>query len=213
MLLVRRTHRPSLSLSPQDCAPGAVPFRDLQCALYNGLPVLGTHKTYQWVPFHGGECGQGCVGGLGGDAGGWRGAPGAPRDDCSAPSAQPVRSQLPRGGTSLLPQLRPRPGRHALQPRRPGALRGRTLPRKDRAAGLHQDPQMLPVGAASPAPPTTRPRPTSRQAPPLVPGSRPPRQSHAPGVRDTPTSHQCHASAAWVTPPGPHPPPTGATSL
>nr|XP_037850544.1 ADAMTS-like protein 5 isoform X3 [Chlorocebus sabaeus] len=37
-----------------DCPPGAVPFRDLQCALYNGRPVLGTQKTYQWVPFHGG---------------------------------------------------------------------------------------------------------------------------------------------------------------
>lgn len=36
-----------------DCPPGAKPFRDLQCALYNGHPVLGTQKTYQWVPFHG----------------------------------------------------------------------------------------------------------------------------------------------------------------
>nr|XP_042123113.1 ADAMTS-like protein 5 isoform X1 [Peromyscus maniculatus bairdii]XP_042123114.1 ADAMTS-like protein 5 isoform X1 [Peromyscus maniculatus bairdii]XP_042123115.1 ADAMTS-like protein 5 isoform X1 [Peromyscus maniculatus bairdii]XP_042123116.1 ADAMTS-like protein 5 isoform X1 [Peromyscus maniculatus bairdii]XP_042123117.1 ADAMTS-like protein 5 isoform X1 [Peromyscus maniculatus bairdii] len=36
-----------------DCPPGAIPFRDLQCALYNGHPVLGTQKTYQWVPFHG----------------------------------------------------------------------------------------------------------------------------------------------------------------
>uniref|UniRef100_A0A8C5KTG3 ADAMTS-like 5 n=1 Tax=Jaculus jaculus TaxID=51337 RepID=A0A8C5KTG3_JACJA len=36
-----------------DCPPGAVPFRDLQCALYNGHPVLGTQATYQWVPFHG----------------------------------------------------------------------------------------------------------------------------------------------------------------
>lgn len=39
----------------QDCPPGATPFRDLQCSLYNGHPVLGTQKTYQWVPFHGGE--------------------------------------------------------------------------------------------------------------------------------------------------------------
>ncbi|XP_027625371.1 LOW QUALITY PROTEIN: ADAMTS-like protein 5 [Tupaia chinensis] len=38
-----------------DCSPGATPFRDLQCALYNGHPVLGTQGTYQWVPFHGGE--------------------------------------------------------------------------------------------------------------------------------------------------------------
>ncbi|XP_036746630.2 ADAMTS-like protein 5 isoform X3 [Manis pentadactyla] len=37
-----------------DCPPGAMPFRDLQCALYNGRPVLGTQKTYQWVPFYGG---------------------------------------------------------------------------------------------------------------------------------------------------------------
>lgn len=36
-----------------DCPPGAIPFRDLQCSLYNGHPVLGTQKTYQWVPFHG----------------------------------------------------------------------------------------------------------------------------------------------------------------
>nr|XP_048316151.1 ADAMTS-like protein 5 isoform X2 [Myodes glareolus] len=36
-----------------DCPPGAKPFRDLQCALYNGHPVLGSQKTYQWVPFHG----------------------------------------------------------------------------------------------------------------------------------------------------------------
>ncbi|XP_058514081.1 ADAMTS-like protein 5 [Ochotona princeps] len=46
-----------------DCAPGAVPFRDLQCALYNGLPVLGTHRTYQWVPFHGApnQCDLNCL--------------------------------------------------------------------------------------------------------------------------------------------------------
>ncbi|XP_073743451.1 ADAMTS-like protein 5 isoform X6 [Callorhinus ursinus] len=37
-----------------DCPVGAIPFRDLQCALYNGHPVLGTQKTYQWVPFYGG---------------------------------------------------------------------------------------------------------------------------------------------------------------
>ncbi|XP_058138152.1 ADAMTS-like protein 5 isoform X2 [Dasypus novemcinctus] len=36
-----------------DCPPGATPFRDLQCALYNGRPVLGAQETYQWVPFHG----------------------------------------------------------------------------------------------------------------------------------------------------------------
>ncbi|XP_062965803.1 ADAMTS-like protein 5 isoform X5 [Cynocephalus volans] len=47
------THEYRLCQLP-DCPPGAVPFRDIQCALYNGRPVLGTQKTYQWVPFHGG---------------------------------------------------------------------------------------------------------------------------------------------------------------
>lgn len=32
-----------------------MPFRDLQCALYNGRPVLGTQEAYRWVPFYGGE--------------------------------------------------------------------------------------------------------------------------------------------------------------
>ncbi|XP_055463599.1 ADAMTS-like protein 5 [Psammomys obesus] len=36
-----------------DCPLGTMPFRDLQCALYNGHPVLGTQNTYRWVPFHG----------------------------------------------------------------------------------------------------------------------------------------------------------------
>ncbi|KAM5237877.1 ADAMTS-like protein 5 [Ctenodactylus gundi] len=46
-----------------DCPPGAVPFRDIQCALYNGHPVLGTQKTYQWVPFHGApnQCDLNCL--------------------------------------------------------------------------------------------------------------------------------------------------------
>ncbi|XP_038934920.1 ADAMTS-like protein 5 isoform X5 [Rattus norvegicus] len=44
---------PSTFMLTQDCPPGAIPFRDLQCSLYNGHPVLGTQKTYQWVPFHG----------------------------------------------------------------------------------------------------------------------------------------------------------------
>ncbi|XP_032108391.1 ADAMTS-like protein 5 [Sapajus apella] len=46
-----------------DCPPGAVPFRDLQCALYNGRPVLGTQKTYQWVPFYGApsQCDLNCL--------------------------------------------------------------------------------------------------------------------------------------------------------
>ncbi|XP_054105419.1 ADAMTS-like protein 5 isoform X12 [Callithrix jacchus] len=46
-----------------DCPPGAVPFRDLQCALYNGRPVLGTQKIYQWVPFYGApsQCDLNCL--------------------------------------------------------------------------------------------------------------------------------------------------------
>ncbi|XP_036281002.1 ADAMTS-like protein 5 isoform X5 [Pipistrellus kuhlii] len=46
-----------------DCPPGAVPFRDLQCALYNGHPVLGPQKTYQWVPFYGApnQCDLNCL--------------------------------------------------------------------------------------------------------------------------------------------------------
>ncbi|KAL0611201.1 ADAMTS-like protein 5 [Plecturocebus cupreus] len=50
-------------LCSQDCPPGAVPFRDLQCALYNGRPVLGTQKTYQWVPFYGApsQCDLNCL--------------------------------------------------------------------------------------------------------------------------------------------------------
>ncbi|XP_053076189.1 ADAMTS-like protein 5 isoform X4 [Acinonyx jubatus] len=47
------THEYRLCHLP-DCPPGAIPFRDLQCALYNGHPVLGTQTTYQWVPFYGG---------------------------------------------------------------------------------------------------------------------------------------------------------------
>ncbi|XP_043321512.1 ADAMTS-like protein 5 isoform X3 [Cervus elaphus] len=47
------THEYRLCQQP-DCPPGAMPFRDLQCALYNGHPILGTQKTYQWVPFYGG---------------------------------------------------------------------------------------------------------------------------------------------------------------
>ncbi|XDB52066.1 PREDICTED: ADAMTS-like protein 5 isoform X7 [Capra hircus] len=47
------THEYRLCQQP-DCPPAAMPFRDLQCALYNGHPVLGTQNTYQWVPFYGG---------------------------------------------------------------------------------------------------------------------------------------------------------------
>lgn len=47
----------------QDCPPGAMLFRDLQCALYNGHPVLGPQKTYQWVPFYGApnQCDLNCL--------------------------------------------------------------------------------------------------------------------------------------------------------
>ncbi|XP_054984524.1 ADAMTS-like protein 5 isoform X2 [Sorex araneus] len=46
-----------------DCPLGAVPFRDLQCALYNGHPVSGIQKTYQWVPFYGApnQCDLNCL--------------------------------------------------------------------------------------------------------------------------------------------------------
>ncbi|XP_030365021.1 ADAMTS-like protein 5 isoform X2 [Strigops habroptila] len=37
----------------QGCPSGSVPFRAMQCSLYNKKPVLGTSARYQWVPFHG----------------------------------------------------------------------------------------------------------------------------------------------------------------
>ncbi|XP_074160631.1 ADAMTS-like protein 5 isoform X2 [Sminthopsis crassicaudata] len=37
----------------QECPSGAMPFRELQCALYNSRPVLSDQATYQWVPFYG----------------------------------------------------------------------------------------------------------------------------------------------------------------
>nr|XP_060640713.1 ADAMTS-like protein 5 [Anolis sagrei ordinatus] len=37
----------------EECPPGSVPFRDLQCGLYNGKPLPGGRDPYQWVPFHG----------------------------------------------------------------------------------------------------------------------------------------------------------------
>ncbi|XP_070273060.1 ADAMTS-like protein 5 [Myotis yumanensis] len=56
------THEYRLCQLP-DCPPGAMPFRDLQCALYNGHPVLGPQKTYQWVPFYGApnQCDLNCL--------------------------------------------------------------------------------------------------------------------------------------------------------
>ncbi|XP_054254622.1 ADAMTS-like protein 5 [Indicator indicator] len=37
----------------QDCPSGSVPFRAMQCSLYDNKPVLGTPARYHWVPFHG----------------------------------------------------------------------------------------------------------------------------------------------------------------
>uniref|UniRef100_A0A8I3NEZ9 ADAMTS like 5 n=1 Tax=Canis lupus familiaris TaxID=9615 RepID=A0A8I3NEZ9_CANLF len=56
------THEYRLCRLP-DCPLGAIPFRDLQCALYNGHPVLGTQRTYQWVPFYGApnQCDLNCL--------------------------------------------------------------------------------------------------------------------------------------------------------
>ncbi|KAJ1060685.1 hypothetical protein K5549_016099 [Capra hircus] len=56
------THEYRLCQQP-DCPPAAMPFRDLQCALYNGHPVLGTQNTYQWVPFYGApnQCDLNCL--------------------------------------------------------------------------------------------------------------------------------------------------------
>ncbi|NXS64364.1 ATL5 protein, partial [Brachypteracias leptosomus] len=37
----------------QGCPVGSVPFRAVQCSLYDNKPVLGTSARYRWVPFHG----------------------------------------------------------------------------------------------------------------------------------------------------------------
>uniref|UniRef100_A0A8C3PHY3 ADAMTS/ADAMTS-like cysteine-rich domain-containing protein n=1 Tax=Calidris pygmaea TaxID=425635 RepID=A0A8C3PHY3_9CHAR len=37
----------------QGCPGGSVPFRAMQCSLYDNKPVLGTTARYRWVPFHG----------------------------------------------------------------------------------------------------------------------------------------------------------------
>ncbi|XP_065515071.1 ADAMTS-like protein 5 isoform X1 [Lathamus discolor] len=37
----------------QGCPSGSVPFRAMQCSVYDNKPVLGTSARYQWVPFHG----------------------------------------------------------------------------------------------------------------------------------------------------------------
>ncbi|OWK50387.1 ADAMTS-like protein 5 [Lonchura striata] len=35
------------------CPSGSVPFRAMQCSLYDNRPVLGSSARYRWVPFHG----------------------------------------------------------------------------------------------------------------------------------------------------------------
>lgn len=52
--------RPPVRLQPcalplQECPGSSVPFRAVQCSLYDGKPILGSQARYQWVPFHGGE--------------------------------------------------------------------------------------------------------------------------------------------------------------
>uniref|UniRef100_A0A8C0G8T7 ADAMTS like 5 n=1 Tax=Chelonoidis abingdonii TaxID=106734 RepID=A0A8C0G8T7_CHEAB len=37
----------------QECPGSSVPFRAVQCSLYDGKPIPGTQARYQWVPFHG----------------------------------------------------------------------------------------------------------------------------------------------------------------
>ncbi|NXP52941.1 ATL5 protein, partial [Heliornis fulica] len=37
----------------QGCPGVTVPFRAMQCSLYDNKPVLGTSTRYRWVPFHG----------------------------------------------------------------------------------------------------------------------------------------------------------------
>ncbi|XP_074834442.1 ADAMTS-like protein 5 isoform X2 [Carettochelys insculpta] len=37
----------------RECPGSAVPFRAVQCSLYDGKPILGSQARYQWVPFHG----------------------------------------------------------------------------------------------------------------------------------------------------------------
>ncbi|NXT71929.1 ATL5 protein, partial [Chaetops frenatus] len=58
----------------QGCPSGSVPFRAMQCSLYDNRPVLGTSARYRWLPFHGGQS-------RGGD-----GVTGAPRHHPNTPS-------------------------------------------------------------------------------------------------------------------------------
>uniref|UniRef100_A0A674ID19 ADAMTS/ADAMTS-like cysteine-rich domain-containing protein n=1 Tax=Terrapene triunguis TaxID=2587831 RepID=A0A674ID19_9SAUR len=36
-----------------ECPGSSVPFRAVQCSLYDGKPIPGSQARYQWVPFHG----------------------------------------------------------------------------------------------------------------------------------------------------------------
>ncbi|XP_075758835.1 ADAMTS-like protein 5 isoform X7 [Pelodiscus sinensis] len=36
-----------------ECPASTVPFRAMQCSLYDGKPILGSQARYRWVPFHG----------------------------------------------------------------------------------------------------------------------------------------------------------------
>nr|XP_042717857.1 ADAMTS-like protein 5 isoform X3 [Chrysemys picta bellii] len=45
---------PLLRTIPSEECPGSlVPFRAVQCSLYDGKPIPGSQARYQWVPFHG----------------------------------------------------------------------------------------------------------------------------------------------------------------
>ncbi|NXJ16650.1 ATL5 protein, partial [Odontophorus gujanensis] len=39
--------------SPQGCPGGSVPFRAMQCSLYDDKPVQGMQTRHRWVPFYG----------------------------------------------------------------------------------------------------------------------------------------------------------------
>uniref|UniRef100_A0A8C3RZ40 ADAMTS/ADAMTS-like cysteine-rich domain-containing protein n=1 Tax=Chelydra serpentina TaxID=8475 RepID=A0A8C3RZ40_CHESE len=36
-----------------ECPASSLPFRALQCALYDGKPIPGSQARYRWAPFHG----------------------------------------------------------------------------------------------------------------------------------------------------------------
>ncbi|XP_056372545.1 ADAMTS-like protein 5 isoform X2 [Hyla sarda] len=52
------------SCQPKLCPADSVPFRNIQCTLYNNKPIPGSsHQTYIWVPFYGGPipCDLNCL--------------------------------------------------------------------------------------------------------------------------------------------------------